>query len=217
MFGDVTLAQSPFAALGGKSVAASVTDSVTAEDSSQIGAVVLGKVLAEYAAASDAFVSANNIFAASATESAEAQATQTTIATMLAAVLEQADAASAQAVAANMLVAVSEEVSAEDGLSASAILLGFVSELVAAADAPSGAKVFVAAVSEAAEGSDSPAIQVVFSGTVSEFASASASVGALRTANVSVTGIQLYVSIGGSLVWAVINDTQNPNWQNLPS
>jgi hypothetical protein len=30
-----------------------------------------------------------------------------------------------------------------------------------------------------------------------------------------VTGVQLFISIGGTLVWAVVNDTQNPNWQNV--
>ena len=37
------------------------------------------------------------------------------------------------------------------------------------------------------------------------------------TINVSVTGIQLNVYIGGVLVWAVIDDSQNPNWQNINS
>ena len=37
----------------------------------------------------------------------------------------------------------------------------------------------------------------------------------IRTANVSVTGVQLVISIGGTLVWATIDDSQNPNWQNV--
>lgn len=37
------------------------------------------------------------------------------------------------------------------------------------------------------------------------------------TINVSVTGIQLNVYIGGVLVWAVIDDSQDPNWQNINS
>ncbi len=37
------------------------------------------------------------------------------------------------------------------------------------------------------------------------------------TINVSVTGIQLTVYIGGVLVWAVIDDSQDPNWQNINS
>lgn len=37
------------------------------------------------------------------------------------------------------------------------------------------------------------------------------------TINVSVTGIQLYVYINSVLVWAVIDDSQNPNWQNINS
>lgn len=35
------------------------------------------------------------------------------------------------------------------------------------------------------------------------------------TINASVTGIQLYVYIGGALVWGQIDDNQNPNWQNI--
>ena len=31
----------------------------------------------------------------------------------------------------------------------------------------------------------------------------------------SVTGIQLYVYVGNTLVWVVVDDTQNANWQNI--
>lgn len=37
----------------------------------------------------------------------------------------------------------------------------------------------------------------------------------VATINASVTGIQLYVYIGGALVWGQIDDNQNPNWQNI--
>ena len=39
----------------------------------------------------------------------------------------------------------------------------------------------------------------------------------VATINASVTGIQLYVYIGGALVWGQIDDNQNPNWQNINS
>jgi hypothetical protein len=55
----------------------------------------------------------------------------------------------------------------------------------------------------------------VFNGTIAEVASAVATFTALREANVYPTGIQLYVYIGGVLVWAVIDDSQTPNWQNI--
>jgi hypothetical protein len=37
----------------------------------------------------------------------------------------------------------------------------------------------------------------------------------LKTVNANVTGIQLLVSIGDVLVWAVIDDSQSANWQNI--
>jgi hypothetical protein len=37
----------------------------------------------------------------------------------------------------------------------------------------------------------------------------------IATIVASVTGIQLYVYVGNTLVWAVVDDTQNANWQNI--
>jgi hypothetical protein len=55
----------------------------------------------------------------------------------------------------------------------------------------------------------------MFTGSVAEFASALAANSAAATINANVTGIQLLVSIGNVLVWAVIDDSQNANWQNI--
>jgi hypothetical protein len=57
----------------------------------------------------------------------------------------------------------------------------------------------------------------VFAGSITEFASAVATQSVIKTVNANVTGIQLLVSIGDVLVWAVIDDSQNPNWQNINS
>ena len=37
----------------------------------------------------------------------------------------------------------------------------------------------------------------------------------VREINARPTGIQLYVNIGNVLIWAVIDDSQSPNWQNI--
>jgi hypothetical protein len=74
---------------------------------------------------------------------------------------------------------------------------------------------FVVSVSEAASGAAGVTKTAVFNGTVAEVASAVAAFTAIRTVNASVTGVQLYVYIGGVLVWAVIDDSQTPNWQNI--
>jgi hypothetical protein len=76
-------------------------------------------------------------------------------------------------------------------------------------------RVFFVSVSEAAAALASPTAQVQVIGVMAETASASDLVSAIRTANVSVTGVQLFISIGGALVWAVVDDTQNPSWQNV--
>jgi len=48
-----------------------------------------------------------------------------------------------------------------------------------------------------------------------ESASATATSTRVKTINVLVTGVQVYVLIGDVLIWAVIDDTQAPNWQNI--
>ena len=74
---------------------------------------------------------------------------------------------------------------------------------------------FAVSISEAASGAAAVTNTAVFVGTVAEVASAVAAFTALREANVYPTGVQLYVYIGGVLVWAVIDDSQTPNWQNI--
>jgi hypothetical protein len=51
--------------------------------------------------------------------------------------------------------------------------------------------------------------------SIAEAVSALSTLGVVKTANVYPTGVQLTISIGGALVWAVIDDSQNPNWQNI--
>jgi hypothetical protein len=70
-------------------------------------------------------------------------------------------------------------------------------------------------VSESVVVTDAPTAQVQVIGVLAESASAADLMSAIRTANVSVTGVQLFISIGGTLVWAVIDDSQNSNWQNV--
>jgi hypothetical protein len=73
------------------------------------------------------------------------------------------------------------------------------------------------AMAEGASAIDAVSTQVVFAGSIAEFVSAVATQSVVKTVNANVTGIQLLVSIGDVLVWAVIDDSQNPNWQNINS
>jgi hypothetical protein len=71
------------------------------------------------------------------------------------------------------------------------------------------------AIAEGASGADALLGRIVFSVSISEAVSALSELGVLKTANVYPTGVQLYINIGGTLVWVVIDDSQNPNWQNI--
>ena len=71
------------------------------------------------------------------------------------------------------------------------------------------------AIAESAAGTASQVSQVVFNGSIAEAVSALSTLGVVKDKNVYPTGVQLTISIGGALVWAVIDDSQNPNWQNI--
>jgi hypothetical protein len=88
-------------------------------------------------------------------------------------------------------------------------------EAASAADSSQARLNTSAAVSEQASAASECAVQVLFSGTIQEFVAIADTLTAVKVANVSVTGIQLLVSIGDTLVWATINDNQNANWQNI--
>lgn len=214
MFGDVTFAQTPFASLGGNSFSAAVDEAATgSEHQEQVttkggnqdessAAVALQTVLAnmlasqaEAATGSDSAFNAANVLKAVAAEVVAAAASQTNI--------------------ANMLASQAEMAQGEDLPSATAVLYASRSEQATGSDAVLGVAVFPVAISESVSGQDSSNRVVVRVATVAEYVGASAVLTPLRQANVYPSGVQLLVNIGGVLVWAVIDDTQNPNWQNI--
>jgi hypothetical protein len=214
VFGDVAFAQAPFASQGGKAVLAALADSATASDANSAESN-FGGLIFEQAAVNEATVTANNLLTAFIAELAAASEAQLVIASVQASASESATASDASVASSSVFAAVTELASASDASAANAVLLGFVAEAVAASDASDATRVLVVAVSESATGSDAQTRTAIFVGTVAELAGAVDSMSVIRTANVSVTGIQLFISIGGALVWAVVDDTQNPNWQNV--
>lgn len=110
-----------------------------------------------------------------------------------------------------------------------------VSESAVANNAQSALVDYVSTTEESAAGSDSFSAGVAFVGTIEESATAAAltsviavlgamieerataydDVSAVKEVNARPDGIQLYVNIGNVLIWAVIDDSQSANWQNI--
>ena len=132
MFGDVTFAQTPFAALGGATFASSLSESATASDSVFAPSVIRGGIQAETATGTDSVVNLNNTLTASSFETAAAAETQAVIANMLASQAEAATATDAQTAVGTMLAVQSELATAVDAqfviatLLAAAIIIGMV-------------------------------------------------------------------------------------------
>lgn len=218
MFGDVTFAQAPFASLGGKTFAASVSASASGVDSvSQ--ETRAGSLVQEAASALASVSSANNILYATQTASASALDTPAYAASIFAALQAEAAAGldSPGTFASIFNVTQAEGVSALDEPSAGTNVLAAVAEAVSALDETNGGRLYVMAISESASGVDSRSASVVFSGTVQELASAAATASKVKIKNVYPDGLQLYVQVGDVLIWTVIDDNQTPSWQNIPT
>jgi hypothetical protein len=220
VFGDVAFAQAPFAALGGATLLSSVSEAATAADSvsqeSRAGALILESI-----AASEAFVSLNNIMTAARAELATATAAQNFAASnLLATQAETATGTDTQTAIGTMRASMSELATATDAPSAIANLLAAIAEISTASDAVNAGRSFFVTVTESAVGSHTQSTTARFSGSIQELASGLDAYGKLKIANVYPAGLQLTVSVGNVLVWGTIPTDQtppDPNWQNIPT
>lgn len=214
VFGDVTFAQTPFASLGGNSFSAAVDEAATGSEH-QEQATTKGGIQDESSAAVALQIVLANMLASQA-EAATGSDSVFNAANILKAVAAEVVAAAAsQTNTANMLASQAEMAQVEDLPSATAVLYASRSEQATGSDAVLGVAVFPVAISESVSGQDASNRVAIRAATIAEYAGASAVLTPLRQANVYPSGVQLLVNIGGVLVWAVIDDTQNPNWQNI--
>ena len=112
-------------------------------------------------------------------------------------------------------VSTSETVTIASILDAESSFGGLIDEAATALDTLNGVRIFLVSIAETVAGEASQNRLAIFAGTIEELATAIATQSAIKTANASVVGIQLVVSINNVLVWGPIDDNQNPNWQNI--
>ena len=113
-------------------------------------------------------------------------------------------------------VSASETATAADSFAISSIAYsGAVAETSSGQDAQSVSATFVATQAETATASNVQTVIVSVNASIAETVNALSTFGVVKIINVSLTGVQLTISIGGVLVWAVIDDSQTPNWQNI--
>ena len=215
MFGNVSFAQAPFASQGGKTLASSLSESVAASDAFSQESLLGGNVN-EAGAAVSVFASLSNVFTAARVETVTVTSTPNFApSTLLASLSEAALGSNTQSVSAAMIATQTESATASDTQSAITTVLAAIAEAATGLDSSTRGLVVSVTIAESAAASSSQATSVSFSASVAEVVSAIASVSVIKTANVYPTGVQLLVSIGDVLVWAVIDDSQNPNWQNI--
>lgn len=219
MFGYATLAQSPFAALGsgGNSIdvdfsssASAGSDTVTAQGN------VFVATLNTSGSTQDTANTINNIFNNVLASTASASNTQDRQFVGGAVIDESVDGLDTYTNVATLLGAVAENISSAFGFAtAASVLYSAISAAASGLASVSTNTSLAVAISEGASAASTQTVQVVFVGTLAGAANAASTLGVLRAANVYPDGTQLYVRVGGALVWGMIDDTQTPNWQNI--
>lgn len=213
MFGDVAFAQAPFSAAGFVGpLDAAVAESGAITDSLNAGNIFVSS-LSESSSGLESVDTFNNILNAANSEAAEVVsdvAVQTDFAALVAEVVA---AESAQTVIATMLASVNETGSVSDDLSVSTTKLAEVLEAASAQHISQATVVFLGIIFEAGAGLDDVNQGDVFSVTVAEAAAVVDSLAAFRSISVFPEGVQIFVQLGTTLVWATLNNSQIPDWQ----
>jgi len=141
--------------------------------------------------------------------------------------------------AANSLVkaAITQSASGTASPSATSLANGTVAESATGADAPTrvmfttrsiaeaaagtdsyiGSKVWYRTMEESAAGTALPSVSLAALARLRESATALDTLSAIKTLHANVTGVQLYINVGNALIWVVVDDNQNPSWQNIPT
>jgi len=214
VFGDVTFAQAPFASLGGNTFAVSATEAATATEDTAVSSTIRGGLMDEFSAAQET-QSVIATMVATQAETSSASEVQSVIAAMVASMLEQAGATAAQTAIGTFLAAQAESTTGTATQTAVGTFLAAQAETATGTDDMARGLLISVAIAETATGTATQVAQVNFTGTMAEAVSALSTLGAIKDKNVYPAGVQLTISIGGVLVWAVIDDSQTPNWQNI--
>lgn len=214
MFGDVAFAQAPFAALGGRTLASAMAEeaSATASVSQE---TIIGKIVTESVTVTGAPSNANNIWRRTQNETVTGTSAQTALTAVLAVQAETGTATDSLTNTAVLLGSVSETATGTDALTNTANLIAALAEVILAVATPSNSQ--SASLAESATATNAQAAVLQATAVIAELSEATDSVYGTKVIYVPVTGVQLVVTIGNTLVWAVINDSQDPGWTNIPS
>lgn len=92
---------------------------------------------------------------------------------------------------------------------------GLFDDTATLSDSVNAAATYYVYIADTAIGSDTFAAALTYNVGIADTATISDTPSVVATIVASVTGIQLYVYVGNTLVWVVVDDTQNANWQNI--
>lgn len=92
---------------------------------------------------------------------------------------------------------------------------GLFDDTATLSDSVNAAAAYYVYIADTATGTDTFVASATFGVGFADTATITDTPAVTATIVASVTGVQLYVYVGNTLVWAVVDDTQNANWQNI--
>lgn len=214
MFGDVAFAQAPFAALGGRTLASAMAEEAFAT-ATLTQETIAGKIMLEGATVTGAPSNANNIWRPTQAETATGTSAQTALTAVLAVQAETGTATDSLTNTAILLGSVSETATGTAALTNTANLIAALAEVILAVATPSNSQ--SASLAESATATNAQTATLQATAAITELLQATDSVYGTKDVHVPVTGVQLVVTIGNTLVWAVVDDSQDPGWTIIPS
>lgn len=213
MFGDVAFAQAPFAALGGNTFPVAIQESASVTTTSNFD-VVYGGIINEGATVTTTATGRSSAYAIVYETINVFETLYANGSIFVATVSEVASVSTTNTVtAAELYARVNEEAAVVVAApSAVSTVYGAIAESVTGTDTSSRGAGLFAAMSEAATGADTSSNTAIYSVTVAEQATGNDNPSAFSLIVVTPSGVQLYIAVGNSLVWGIVDDAQDPNW-----
>lgn len=216
MFGDVAFSQAPFASLGGNSYFRTIEETATANSVLSVESV-RGGFIVEAITASDASSTSGNLLRAAVAELVNALASPAANSSVKAAIAQSASGIAAPSATSLANGTVAESATGADATARVMFTSRSVAEAAAGTDSYIGSKVWYRTMEESAAGTALHSVSLAALAQLRESATALDTLSVIKTLHANVTGVQLYINVGDALIWVVVDDNQNPSWQNIPT
>jgi hypothetical protein len=215
VLGDTAFAEAPFASLSGFTYYASASEAAAIAGIND-AIYTAGGLIDETVSAADV-ASAGIAFVASIAEASSGTVTVSNTANFVATAAEVSTGADTPSTIGTFLATSIEAAAGADTFSAVGTYPGSIVEASSGVVTTDSAYLYSVNIAEAGAGAATVTTTMVAPVVVQEAANMADLLSGVANIRANVTGVQLTVNIGNSLVWVNVDDTQDPGWTPVPT